>query len=72
MIEWGEGDLLSPPLGIWRRHTTRGHEPARYLLVRNNFLEVALGLDRDPLHTPIPDRYPTLIEPDYSGYTDPA
>lgn len=68
LIEWGEGDLLSPPLGVWRRHTTRGHEPARYLSVRNNFLEVALGMDRDPLHSAIPDRWPTLIEPDYSSY----
>lgn len=69
LIEWGAGDMLSPPLGIWRRHTTRGHEPARYLLVRNNFLNIALGNKDDPLRTPIPDRYPTIIEPDYSGYS---
>lgn len=72
VIEWGDGDLLSPPLGIWRRHETRGGKPARYLLVRNNFFNVALGNDDDPLHTPIPDRYPTMIEPDYSDYVDPA
>ena len=50
----------------------RGDKPARYLLVRNNFFNVALGNDDDPLHTPIPDRYPTMIEPDYSDYVDPA
>ncbi len=70
LIEWGEGDLISPPMGIWRRHTTRGHEPARYLAVRNNHLEIAMATPRDPLHSPIPDRYPTIIEPDYTGYEE--
>jgi len=62
--------MLSPPLGVWRRHTTRGHEPARYLLVRNNFLNIALGNPDDPLRTPIPNRYPSIIEPDYTGYEE--
>ena len=68
VIDWGPGDLLSPPMGIVRTHQTIGNEPARYLLVRNNFLNVALGNEDDPLRTPIPDRFPTTIEPDYSDY----
>jgi hypothetical protein len=62
---------LSPPLGIWRRHTTRGHEPARFLHVRNNFFNIAMGNETERVHTPVPNRYPELIEPDYSGY-DPS
>ncbi|NND04258.1 MAG: cupin domain-containing protein [Acidimicrobiia bacterium] len=72
LIEWGEGDLLSPPLGVWRRHTTRGHDPARFLHVRNNFFNIAMGNKTDNVHTPIPNRYPDMIEPDYSGYVDPS
>jgi len=72
VIKWGEGDMLCPPLGIWRHHLAEGTEPARFLLVRNNFFNVSLGNDDHPLHTPIPNRFPDMIEPDYSGYTKPV
>jgi uncharacterized RmlC-like cupin family protein len=68
-FRWREGDLICPPLGVWRQHLTEGHDPARFLVVRNNFLAVALGLSRDSLDTRIPDRFPELIEPDYEEST---
>lgn len=52
-IDFAAGDLVCPPFNAWRRYQTTSSEPARYLLVRNNFIEAALG-------TPgIPDRLTT-------------
>jgi quercetin dioxygenase-like cupin family protein len=43
VIEWSAGDLLSPPFNSWRQYEAHASAKARYLLVRNNFIEVALG-----------------------------
>lgn len=64
-FRWRAGDLICPPLGVWRQHITEGHDPTRYLLVRNDFLHVALGSPRGALGTHVPARFPSLIEPDY-------
>lgn len=45
-IEWRAGDLLSPPFNARHEHLADGPTPARYLSVRNVFLDVALGRDR--------------------------
>ncbi len=66
-IEWRAGDLICPPLGVLHMHLCEGHEPARYLAVRNSFLQTSLGMERTSSDPRTPDRFPTLIEPDYSG-----
>jgi len=63
LIEWGEGDLLSPPLNTWHQHFSRGHAPSRYIVVRNTFVHKAFGLE-DTLGTTFPDRYPDVLEPE--------
>ena len=64
-FRWRTGDLICPPLGVSRQHLTEGHDPARFLVVRNNFLPLALGESQGLLETTVPDRFPDLIEPDY-------
>ncbi|MDH5422864.1 MAG: cupin domain-containing protein [Acidimicrobiia bacterium] len=64
LIEWGEGDILFPPLNSWHQHFARGHEPVRYVAVRNVFLNRAFGLDDHEMGTVLPDRYPDVLEPD--------
>lgn len=70
-VPWRAGDLVCPPLGVWRQHVADPDSHVRLLKVRHVALERALGLDVDEpaLHTTIPDRFPTLIEP---GVTAPA
>jgi quercetin dioxygenase-like cupin family protein len=54
VVDWSAGDLLSAPFHAWRRHEA-GAGGARYLRVRNNFIELALGT------AALPERFP--IEP---------
>ena len=63
LIEWNEGDLLSPPLNAFHQHFSRGHDPSRYVVVRNTFVHKAFGLG-DTMGTIIPDRYPEFLEPE--------
>ncbi len=65
-IRWTAGDLICPPLNVWHQHVADGDAPARYLLIRNNFIERALGIDGKGFDTAIPDRFQTVIEPDGS------
>ena len=66
-IRWSAGDLISPPFNVWRQHVTEGDEPARFLLVSNDFVERALGIDGGELDTILPDRFPTVAEPGQNG-----
>jgi cupin superfamily acireductone dioxygenase involved in methionine salvage len=68
-VSWGPGDLVSPPLGVWRQHRANGDGDVRLLRVRNIALGRALGGDEGPtLDTaPIPDRFPNLLEPGAKG-----
>jgi hypothetical protein len=44
-IDWGEGDLFSPPLNWWHQHFNDDPEkPARYLAITNVALMTRLGL----------------------------
>ncbi|HEY3523949.1 MAG TPA: cupin domain-containing protein [Candidatus Limnocylindrales bacterium] len=64
-ITWGPGDLLAPPLHVHRQHHQEGDEPVRYLLVRNNFIERALGVKGNlSLDGAWPDRWPGILEAD--------
>jgi quercetin dioxygenase-like cupin family protein len=67
VFQWKAGDLFCPPLNLWHQHLCEGHEPARYLVVSNTFVQLALGMDRTTPDAGIPDRFPDLIEPDYSS-----
>lgn len=62
-IAWGAGDVVAPPLGIWRQHVNTGEEEVRYLKVRNVFIERGLGVEPGTLGTVMPDRFPTIMEP---------
>jgi quercetin dioxygenase-like cupin family protein len=62
---WSAGDLIAPPFGLWRQHLVEGDEPARYLLVRNSFIERALGIKGNvSLDGRLPERYPAIVEAD--------
>jgi quercetin dioxygenase-like cupin family protein len=62
-VGWQAGDLLSPPFGLWRRHEQQGDEPVRYLSVRNDFIERALGIKGNvSLDAGFPDRWPAVME----------
>jgi quercetin dioxygenase-like cupin family protein len=62
---WQAGDLIAPPLHVWRRHEQTGNLPVRYLLVRNNFIERALGIKGNlSFDSQLPDRFPSAIEAD--------
>lgn len=63
-VQWKAGDLLCPPLNVWHQHWAEGDVPARYLLVRNNFIERALGIASKGFDTQIPDRFPEVVEPE--------
>lgn len=66
-VEWTAGDLLSAPFGISREHVQTGDVPARYWLVKNNFIERALGVKGNTsLDGQFPDRFPTVLEADRS------
>jgi quercetin dioxygenase-like cupin family protein len=72
-VEWTAGDLLAPPLGLWREHVQVGEDPARLLLVKNNFIERAFGIKGNTsLDGSLPDRFPTVIEADRSAFEEPA
>ncbi len=62
---WGPGDLVSAPLGAWRRHTADGEQDVRLLIGRSTLIERALGLvdQSGPwrLDTPLPDRFSALV-----------
>lgn len=68
---WTRGDLFCTPLGVEHRHRNVGKEPTRLLMVRNAAIEHALRTVADDLDVSVPNRFPTLVEPDYSGI-DPA
>lgn len=62
-VEWQAGDLLSPPFQVWRRHRQLGYEPVRFLRVRNDFIERALGVKGNlSLDGSFPDRWPPVLE----------
>ncbi len=64
-VEWTAGDLLAPPFNVLRSHEQRGTEPARWLSVRNGFIERALGVKGNTsLDGAFPDRWPQLLEAD--------
>lgn len=71
-IKWRAGDMLCPPLNVWHTHETEGHDPARFLVVRNNFLEVALKGRRSLFDTEVPDRFPDVVEPTEAETTPPT
>ena len=66
-VRWRAGDLISPPFNVWRQHVAEGDEPARFLLVSNDFVERALGIDGGNLDTVLPDRFPAVAEPGQNG-----
>ena len=58
-LTWCAGDLVSPPLGVWRRHANVGTGDAVVLRVRNVAIPLALGLgERDGL----PQRFPATLD----------
>lgn len=66
-FSWAAGDLVAPPFHVWRRHEQVGALPARYLLVRNNFIERALGIKGNlSFDSELPERFPEVIEADRS------
>lgn len=68
-VDWTAGDLLSPPFNLRRAHRQAGDVPTRYLRVQNNFIERALGIKGNvSLDGELPDRWPTVIEADRSGF----
>lgn len=70
-FRWRAGDLISPPLDCWHQHISeaKAAHTTRLLAVRGRAIEEAFAAGGDTLGTVIPDRSPTLIEPDYA---DPA
>lgn len=66
VVEWGRGDLVSPPLAVSRSHQAIDG-PVLYLNVRNVMVPLALGADLGELDTPLPDRFPDLLEPAFSA-----
>jgi quercetin dioxygenase-like cupin family protein len=72
VVKWRAGDLFSPPLGVWQQHLTEGHDPARLLLVRDNFLSQALGVGHGLLGSDVPDRLPLVAEPAAADSPTPA
>jgi len=72
-VEWAAGDLVSAPLQVWREHTQTGTEPVRYFVVKNNFIERALGVKGNrSLDGVFPDRYPNVLEADRSAFLEAA
>jgi mannose-6-phosphate isomerase-like protein (cupin superfamily) len=64
-FSWATGDLVASPFHVWRRHEQVGTVPARYLLVRNNFIERALGIKGNlSFDSKLPERFPEVIEAD--------
>lgn len=62
-IEWMTGDLVTSPLGVYRRHLAGSGSEVRLLRVRNVAIERALGYeDFGSLELTIPERFPSLIE----------
>jgi quercetin dioxygenase-like cupin family protein len=62
-LEWQAGDLLAPPFGVSRRHEQLGDEPVRYLSVRNDLIERALGITGSgSLDGVLPVRWPDVLE----------
>lgn len=58
-VGWTKGDLVAPPMGVWRSHHATGADDVRLLRVRNLVLTRALGVDDDLLDLPVlPDRFP--------------
>jgi quercetin dioxygenase-like cupin family protein len=72
-VSWSAGDLLAPPLHVTREHIQEGAEPARFLLVKNNFIERALGVKGNrSLDGAWPDRWPEVIEADREALAQAA
>lgn len=63
-VTWKQGDLVVPPLAVWRQHRASG-QGALLLKVRNVAFERALGVEG--LDTGVPDRFPDLLEPTSSS-----
>lgn len=61
-VAWSDGDLISPPLGVWRTHTAESGG-ARLLRVRAGVLGRVLGTGSAGLEAPMPDRWPDPAEP---------
>jgi quercetin dioxygenase-like cupin family protein len=68
-FEWTAGDLIAPPFNTFRRHENTGDVPVRYWLVKNNFIERALGVKGNTsLDGAFPDRWPAIVEADKSVF----
>lgn len=60
-VEWSAGDLVSPPLGIWRQHVAT--DETRLLVGRVIAVTRALGTtDLGDLDAGVPDRFPSIVE----------
>lgn len=58
-VTWTAGDLISPPFNIRHQHIADDDAGVRYLLMRNNFIERALGVNTDlDMDGGLPDRFP--------------
>lgn len=71
-VDWTAGDLLSPPFQVWRSHTQVGDVPVRFLRIRNDFLDLAMGVKGTDMSLDgpgLPDRFPTVIEADRSSFS---
>lgn len=66
-VAWAAGDLVAPPFGWTRAHTTEGDAPARWLRIGNGFLERVLGVKGNAsLDGSLPVRDPGPPESDRS------
>lgn len=63
-VSWRAGDVVAPPLGVWRQHLADAHGDVRYLAVSDTIIPNALEQDvRQGLDIAIPNRFPSFIEP---------
>lgn len=63
-VSWSSGDLLAPPAGVVREHRPEGDQPVRLLVVRDRLLQRS-GQRAEGDDAAAPDRFPTVLEPDY-------
>jgi quercetin dioxygenase-like cupin family protein len=64
-VDWRQGDLIVPPLGVARGHEPAGDAPVRLMRVQSTFIERALGVKGDlSLDGVLPDRFPAVLEAD--------
>lgn len=66
-VRWRAGDLVVAPLGCFRQHLSEDRGPTRLAIVRLDAFERAFAMDGASLSDAVPDRFPDLVEPDYSS-----